>query len=107
MHGCINEPTPPHSNKDSLNTIIAEKEQIAEYAMSEKRIYMAKFDSLLKVKPRYVKGRDRTHDSLIFVSDSICINSLNLLYKECQKVDSVNNSIIDTQTKVIQNDRKV
>lgn len=61
-------------------------------------------DSILKLKIKYVKGRDRVHDSLIYISDSTCIQSLNILYFECQKVDSVNNWLISTKNERIKND---
>ncbi len=61
-------------------------------------------DSILKLKIKYVKGRDRVHDSLIYISDSICRQSLNILYFECQKVDSVNNLLISNKNERIKND---
>lgn len=61
-------------------------------------------DSILKLKIKYVKGRDRVHDSLIYISDSTCRQSLNILYFECQKVDSVNNWLISTKNERIKND---
>lgn len=61
-------------------------------------------DSILKLKIKYVKGRDRVHDSLIYISDSTCRKSLNILYFECQKVDSVNNWLISTKNERIKND---
>lgn len=61
-------------------------------------------DSILKLKIKYVKGRDMVHDSLIYISDSTCRKSLNILYFECQKVDSVNNWLISTKNERIKND---
>lgn len=61
-------------------------------------------DSILKLKIKYIKGRDRVHDSLIYISDSTCRKSLNILYFECQKVDSVNNWLILTKNERIKND---
>ena len=43
---------------------------------------------------RFIKGKDRVRDSLVYVSDSVCQKSINILYYECHKVDSVNNSLI-------------
>jgi len=54
-------------------------------------------DSLKHLKPKYIKGRDRVRDSLIYISDSICVNNLLALNKECLKVDSANTAIITEQ----------
>ena len=53
-----------------------------------------KYDSLALVKQRVLKGKERVRDSLIYISDSTCRKSINILYYECHKVDSVNNSLI-------------
>lgn len=106
INKCDSEPKPTHSNKDSLNTIIAEKEQIAEYAINENKTNKLIIDSLKHLKPKVVIRYRTVYDSLL-VTDSTCVKSINILYTECQKVDSVNNSIIDTQSKVIQNDSTI
>lgn len=63
-----------------------------------------KYDSLLKTKIKFIKGRNIIKDSLIFKSDSDCVNGLIILYNECQKIDSINNSIINAEKERIKND---
>lgn len=105
--GCITEPTPPHSNKDSLNTIISSKESANDTLLKNNKALKAERDSLKALKPKYIKGKDRVKDSLIFVSDSVCIRNLTILYNECQKIDSVNNQIITNQESHIMNDSQI
>lgn len=105
--GCSTEPTPQTINKDSLYTIIAEKTQINDYLKNENKAIKAITDSLKALKPKYTKGKDRVRDSLIYVSDSVCKLNLTILYNECQKVDSINNSIISNQETHIMNDSHI
>ncbi len=105
--GCSTEPTPQTINKDSLYTIIAEKEQINNCLKNENKQIKAITDSLKALKPKYTKGKDRVRDSLIYVSDSVCKLNLTILYNECQKVDSINNSIISNQETHIMNDSHI
>ena len=54
-------------------------------------------DSLKTAKKTKIKIVYRTktvYDSLI-INDTSCVNSLITLYNECQKIDSINNVIID------------
>ena len=104
---CDNETKLTNSNKDSLNTIIAEKTQINDYLKNENKQIKAITDSLKALKPKYTKGKDRVRDSLIYVSDSVCKLNLTILYNECQKVDSINNSIITNQETHIMNDSHI
>lgn len=105
--GCSTEPSPQTINKDSLYTIIAEKTQINDYLKNENKAIKAITDSLKALKPKYTKGKDRVRDSLIYVSDSVCKLNLTILYNECQKVDSINNSIISNQETHIMNDSHI
>lgn len=105
--GCSTEPTPQTINKDSLYTIIAEKEQIIDYNTTYNKQLNVKIDSLKALKPKFIKGKDRIKDSLIYVSDSVCKLNLTILYNECQKVDSINNSIITNQETHIMNDSHI
>lgn len=60
----------------------------------DKHILQKKCDSLLLVKQKVIRGKERVRDSLIYISDSTCRKTINVLYYECQKTDSVNNNII-------------
>jgi hypothetical protein len=88
---------------EQLKEIIEDKNYIIETVIENNKVLRAKNDSLSHLKPKYIKGRDRIKDSLIYVSDSICINNLNVLYNECQRVDSVNQDIIQNQANQITN----
>ncbi len=70
----------------------------------EKEILACQYDSLLKVKQKAIRGKERVRDSLIYISDSACKNSLIILYNECQKTDSVNNNIISNLNQQKQKD---
>jgi len=54
-------------------------------------------DSLKALKPKYIAGKDRIHDSLIYVVDSTCKKAVEIMYVECLKTDSINNHIIQGQ----------
>ena len=88
---------------DQLSEIIEDKNYIIETVLENNKVLRAKNDSLSHLKPKYIKGRDMIKDSLIYVSDSTCINNLTILYNECQKVDSVNQTIIQNQANQITN----
>jgi len=60
----------------------------------DKHILQKKYDSLQLVKQKVIRGKERVRDILIYISDSTCKKSINILYYECGKTDSVNNSII-------------
>lgn len=63
-------------------------------------------DSLKTLKPKVVIRYKTVYDSLLVI-DSMCVRSLNILYNECQKVDSVNNGIITRQENHIMNDSHI
>jgi hypothetical protein len=88
---------------DQLKEIIEDKNYIIETVIENNKVLRAKNDSLSHLKPKYIAGRDRIKDSLIYVSDSTCINNLTILYNECQKIDSINNYIIQNQANQITN----
>lgn len=67
---------------------------IIQISSANHNALLIKYDSLLKVKQKYIKGKERVRDSLIYVSDTICHHPLIAMYTECLKTDSVNNSII-------------
>jgi hypothetical protein len=77
---------------------------IFDSVLNANKILAVKNDSILKLKQKTLKGRDRKKDSLVYVSDSNCVKSLNILYFECQKVDSVNNSLLTVKNERIKND---
>lgn len=106
MHGCINDPPPPHSNKDSLNTIIAEKTQINDYLKNENKSIKLITDSLKALKPKVVIRYKTVYDSLLVV-DTICVQALNTLHYEHSKIDSINNHIITNQETHIINDSHI
>jgi len=107
MKGCENKPNVVIVPNDAINAIIKDKQQTANYYINRAKSDSLKIDSLSHLKPKYIKGRDRVKDSLIYVSDSACYKSLVILYNECQKVDSVNNAIITNQENHIMNDSHV
>ena len=106
MKDCSHKPNLVLAQNDSINNSIAEKEQIIDYIKNDNSILKAKIDSLKTLKPKVIVRYRTVYDSLIVV-DSVCVKSLNTLYNECQKVDSVNNHIIDNQEKHIMNDSHI
>ena len=104
--GCSTEPTPQTINKDSLNTIIAEKTQINDYLKNENKQIKAITDSLKALKPKVIVRYKTVYDSLLVV-DSMCIQALNALHDEHTKIDSVNNQIITNQETHIMNDSHI
>ena len=106
MKDCEHKPNLVLTPNDSINTAIAEKEQIIDYIKNDNANLKAKIDSLKALKPKVIVRYRTVYDSLIVV-DSVCVKSLNTLYNECQKVDSVNNHIIDNQEKHIMNDSHI
>lgn len=104
--GCSTEPTPQTINKDSLNTIIAEKTQINDYLKNENKQIKAITDSLKGLKPKVIVRYKTIYDSLLVV-DSMCIQALNALHDEHTKIDSVNNQIITNQETHIMNDSHI
>jgi len=70
----------------------------------DKRLLQKKYDSLLVIKQKVIKGRDRIKDSLIYISDSTCKISLNILYTECLKNDQVNDSLLKNKSLQAQKD---
>ena len=92
---CFNQPKQPQVQNNTQQYISETTDNILLNEIAkDKRILEVKYDSLLKVKLRFIKGKDRVRDSLVYVSDSVCQKSINILYYECHKVDSVNNSLI-------------
>lgn len=73
--GCNPEPRPINSSKDSLNTIIAEKENIAEYWKLEAKAALHKADSSSNLKPLILIRHRTIYDSLYF-QDTACQKSL-------------------------------
>ena len=104
--GCSTEPPPQTINKDSLYTIIAEKEQINDCLKNENKQIKAITDSLKALKPKVIVRYKTVYDSLLVV-DSMCIQALNALHDEHTKIDSVNNQIITNQETHIMNDSHI
>ena len=105
LHYCNSKPQPINfttTNTDSLNTIIAEKNQVNEFVMQNNKELRIKLDSINKVKPKIVHHYHTVYDSLI-IADTACVNSLVTLYNQCAKVDSVNEYIIANQSSQIGN----
>ena len=84
--------TPINNNNQYISE--AKDDSILNEMARDKHILQNKYDSLQLVKQKVIKGRERVRDSLIYISDSTCIKTINVLYYECQKTDSVNNNII-------------
>lgn len=89
-------------NNDSIYKVIAEKEKLNIEAFKTNKLLAIKLDSLSKVKAKVVHHYHTTYDSLI-INDTSCVGSLNVLYKECNKVNKVNDSIISDKTKQVAN----
>ena len=106
LKGCNPEPHPQTINKDSLNTIIAEKTQINDYLKNENKQIKAITDSLKGLKPKVIVRYKTVYDSLLVV-DTMCVVALNTLHNEHTKIDSVNNSIITNQETHIMNDSHI
>jgi len=95
FNGCDKKPT----ISTITNPLEAQKLKEVERLTYELGIEKNKTDSLLKLKPKYIAGKTRIHDSLIYVVDSTCKKAVEVLYVECLKTDSINNNIISSQTK--------
>jgi len=104
--GCSTEPTQQTINKDSLNTIIAEKTQINDYLKNENKAIKLITDSLKALKPKVIVRYKTVYDSLLVV-DTMCVQALNTLHDEHSKIDSVNNHIITNQETHIINDSHI
>lgn len=104
--GCSTEPTPQTINKDSLYTIIAEKEQINDHLKNENKAIKLITDSLKILKPKVIVRYKTVYDSLLVV-DTMCVVALNTLHDEHTKIDSVNNQIITNQETHIMNDSHI
>ena len=106
MKDCSHKPNLVVTPNDSINTVIAKKEQIIDYIKNDNAILKAKIDSLKTLKPKVIVRYKTVYDSLI-LSDTLCINQLVTLYNECNKIDSVNNAIISNQETRIMNDSQI
>ncbi len=80
---CSDEQASPHSNKDSLNTIIAEKEQIADSIKT-------KIDTVEIVRNKIVTKYKTVYDTIIKQAPDTCKTYLIALDKECGIKDSIN-----------------
>ncbi len=89
-------------NKDSLYNLIAEKEQINDFILENNKELRHQLDSAAHVKPRVIIRYKTVYDSLL-MADTLCIQSLTTLNKECAKKDSVNEFIISNQSSQIGN----
>ena len=106
MKDCSHKPNLVVTPNDSINTVIAKKEQIIDYIKNDNAILKDKIDSLKTLKPKVIVRYKTVYDSLI-LSDTLCINQLVTLYNECNKIDSVNNAIISNQETHIMNDSQI
>lgn len=84
--------SPTNNNNQYISE--AKDDSILNEMARDKRILQKKYDSLQLVKQKVISGKERVRDSLIYVSDSTCRKSINILYYECVKTDSINNYII-------------
>lgn len=104
LHWCNSKPQPinePIIDTNPLNELVKDKEAINATLMENNKVLRDSLFVLLHKKPKYIQGRDRVKDSLIYVADTACINSLVTLYNQCAKVDSVNEFIISNQSSQI------
>jgi len=92
--GCDNKPV---INPTLPIPLEATKLKEVERLTYELGIEKNRTDSLKALKPKYIRGKDRIHDSLIYVVDSTCKKAVEIMYVECLKTDSVNNNIIQGQ----------
>lgn len=106
MKNCNHKPKLAVVSNDSINNIIADKEQIIAYIKEDNLRKKALIDSLKGLKPKVIVRYKTVYDSLLIV-DTMCVQALNTLHDEHTKIDSVNNRIIDRQSKVIQNDSTI
>ena len=106
MKDCSHKPNLVLTPNDSINTAIAEKEQINEYLKNDNIVLKAKIDSLSNLKPKVIVRYKTVYDSLLVV-DSMCVKSLIKLHDEHSKIDSVNNNIITNQETHIMNDSHI
>lgn len=81
--GCNSDPKPILSNKDSLNTIIAEKEKIADSIKN-------KIDTVEIVRNRILTKYKTKYDTIIQQAPDTCKTYLIALDKECSVKDSIN-----------------
>ena len=95
MKGCHDKPyVNAKSDNAVLNDFIQRKGVLIQTIMSNNKTLR---DSLFKANKAKIKIVYRTktvYDSLI-INDTSCVNSLVMLYNECQENDSINNVIID------------
>lgn len=106
MKDCEHKPNLVLTPNDSINTAIAEKEQIIDYIKNDNANLKAKIDSLKTLKPKVIVRYKTVYDSLLIV-DTMCVQALNTLHNEHSKVDSVNNAIISNQETHIMNDSHI
>ena len=106
MKDCSHKPNLVVTPNDSINTVIAEKEQIIDYIKNDNANLKAKIDSLSNLKPKVIVRYKTVYDSLLIV-DTMCVQALNTLHNEHSKVDSVNNAIISNQETHIMNDSHI
>lgn len=106
MKDCEHKPNLVLTPNDSINTAIAEKEQIIDYIKNDNANLKAKIDSLSNLKPKVIVRYKTVYDSLLVV-DTMCISALNTLHIEHSKIDSVNNQIISNQETHIMNDSHI
>ncbi len=95
--------TPKNNNVEQYKSEDKDNFILNEVA-KDKRLLQKKYDSLLVIKQKVIRGRDRIKDSLIYVSDSTCRISLNILYTECLKNDQVNDSLLKNKSLQAQKD---
>lgn len=106
MKDCEHKPNLKVVPNDSINSIIDDKQAVIDMLIENNKTIRTQIDSLKEVKPKVIVRYKTVYDSLL-VTDSTCIKSLNLLYNECQKVDSVNSAIISNQENHLINDSQI
>jgi hypothetical protein len=108
LYWCNSKPHPfiKPNNNDSINNAISNLKSQNSVLIKNNKSLRTEIDSLSNLKPKVIVRYKTIYDSLLVV-DSTCVRSLNLLYNECQKVDSVNNQIITNQETHIMNDSHI
>lgn len=89
-----------NNNTNQLDKIISKNNEIIK--LNEIRIHNLR-DSLINLNKAKVVIKHHYHtvyDSLL-ITDTSCVRSLITLYKQCNKVDSINESIISNQSNQI------
>jgi hypothetical protein len=92
----------PIIDTNPLNEVVKDKEAINATLLENNKVLRDSLFKLSQIKPKIVYRKIYIYDSLL-IADTACIKSLVTLYKQCAKVDSVNEFIINNQVNQIAN----